>query len=399
MLPFTLHMPTRIVFGAGRLVELGHHAAEVGGAAMLVIGGGSMHRIGAVARAERSLADAGVRCVTFRGVEPNPHHDTINRAARLAREHDVDMVIGLGGGSVLDAAKGIAAMTAQPEGDDDVWDYVLGGCKRAQLNAALPIVAIPSTAATASEVTPYAVVSNLDVPGKAPLAHECLKPTFALMDPTLTYSMPRHTTADGGADILSHVLENYILGGNDAPFADRHCESIILTVMENLSTAMNTPDHAEARANLFWASTMALSGLHLAGRKPAPFILHAIEHAMSAYQPNLAHGRGLATLFCPYFRWLIHRDRAVDRLTKLGDRIFGVDDPNYFVDRFQAWLRQNELQQSIVDCGIRPEDMHPIADYACRTYGEDGVLDAHGPMTPEDIVEILESTQRIHAAA
>ncbi|MCK4872748.1 MAG: iron-containing alcohol dehydrogenase [Phycisphaerales bacterium] len=392
MQPFQLHIPTRIIFGKGSLSAVGDSTKPLGDSAMVVIGGGSVERSGALHTVLDSLGHADITTHVFRGIEPNPHHDTVNRAAREASEENVNVIVALGGGSVMDAAKGIAAMTLKESGDCDVWDYVLGGSKRDRLDAALPIVAVPTTAATASEVTPYAVISNVDLPGKAPLSHECLKPTIAVMDPALTHTVSAATTADGGADIISHVLENYLLGGNDSPFADRHSEAVMLTVIENLPIALREPEHAEARANLFWASTLALSGLQGAGRTPSEFILHAIEHAMSAYQPALSHGRGLATLFLPYLRWLLAHHRAMERLDQLGDRLFNLRDAEAFIERFNDWLSQVGLRQSAVECGLAASQFQAVADYACRTYGTDGVMNALGPMTPRDVVAILEDS-------
>ncbi len=398
MQPFQVHLPTRIVFGEGRLPEVGELATPLGGKALIVIGGGSVERAGYLQTVTTSLDAAGIATVLFQGIEPNPHHDTVNRAGRLAREEGVDFVIALGGGSVMDAAKGIAAMALKAEGENDVWDYVLGGTKRETLTEALPVFAIPTTAATASEVTPYAVISNVDLPGKSPLAHECLKPAVALMDPTLTYSVSPTTTADGGADIISHVIENYLLGGNDSPIADAHSEAVMRTVIENLPKVLKDGENAKARANLFWASTLALSGLQTAGRQPALFVLHAIEHAMSAYQPDLAHGRGLATLFGPYCRWLLSQGRALDRMEKLGRVLFGVQDAESFIECFESFLGKNGLRQSVTDCGLAEETWADIAAYASTVYGVDGELQALGTLSEADIVEIFRISEAAKAA-
>jgi len=278
--------------------------------------------LGILDQVSGALTQAGIKFTHFSGIEPNPEAATINRATTALRAAQADFVVALGGGSVIDASKAIAALA--PSGENDIWPFVLGESRAFQLKGALPIAAITTTAATASEVTPYAVISNRAARGKSMLIAEFLKPLTAWLNPAFTVGLSPRTTQDGAADILSHVFENYLLGGNDSAIADRYSEGVMSTVIETLPRLLASPSDLAARGNLQWTATLALNDYQNAGRKPAQFVLHLIEHALSAFRPELAHGRGLATLYPAYFRWLLSEGRAVDRLAQLGERLFGL---------------------------------------------------------------------------
>jgi alcohol dehydrogenase YqhD (iron-dependent ADH family) len=267
------------------------------------------------------------------------------------------------------------------------------------LQGALPIAAVTTTAATASEVTPFAVISNRRAGGKSILIADFIKPQAAWLNPAFTTSLSRTTTQDGAADILSHVLENYLLGGNDSPLADRYSEGIFATVLETLPRLLKKPGDLNARGDLLWASTLALNDYQKAGRAQSHFVLHYIEHALSAYKAELAHGRGLATLYPAYFRWLLTEGRAVDRLALLGTRLFGVTGTEAqraegFISHFIQWLKENELLQSLEDLGFVQDDYAKVASYAVRTYGDGKQLEAGGPLAAEQIISILRDTNQ-----
>lgn len=387
MKDFSFYSPTRILFGQTHLKEFAKHLGQISKKVLIVCGKGSIERLGYLALVSEALIAEGVELIRFDGVEPNPTVSSINAGARLGKEKGVSAVLAFGGGSVMDASKAMACLIYNNE--NDIWPYVLGEPKRGQFKGALPIVCIPTTAATASEVTPYAVISKPDVNGKAPIAYEFIKPTLSWINPAFTTKLPQRVTQDGAADILSHVFENYLLGGNDSPLCDRYCEGIISTVIETLPLVLNDLENYDYRARLLWCSTLALNGMHSAGRKPSLFPLHAIEHAMSGVQHELAHGRGLATLFIPYFKWLWAKGRAQDRLNLLGKKIFNVDDGAKFIDRFELWLKENDLFQSTKELGIKESQLEQIAQSALNLNGDSRSLDVLGEMKIEDIIKIL----------
>lgn len=396
MRSFTLHLPTQLHFGPDQGKAFATAAAKLGKHAFVVTGSGSVVRLGYLAEVTALLADAGVKVTHFGGIEPNPEAVTINRATAELRAAGADFVVAVGGGSSMDAAKGIAALAATP-GEADVWPFTLGGAKAFQFTAALPLAAVPTTAATASEVTPYSVISLRESRGKSILAHEFLKPRVSWLNPRFTVALPARVTADGAADILSHVFESYLHGDESSALADRHSEGVILTVLDTLPTLLASLGDEALRGDLLWASTLALSGFQTAGRSEAGFPMHAIEHAMSGVRPGLAHGRGLATIFPAYFRWLIAHDRATARFARLGQRVFGLSGTKAelaagFVLHFERWLAANGLRQSAASLGFTAEDFGLIADYAVKTYGDGRSLDAAGPLSRGDIVEILTAT-------
>lgn len=398
MQKFRIYQPTELFFGAGSLAEFMEAISKKGKKALLVTGGSSVQRLGYLKQVWENLETKGIEVVHFSGIEPNPHANTIDKAAKEGIEKGVDMVIALGGGSVMDASKGIAALIYMKE--ENIWEYVLGSPKAGKLTGAVPVITIPTTAATASEITPYAVISHPEVNGKSVIGEDFLKPKVSWMNPAYTKSLGIRTTQDGAADIMSHVLENYLLGGNDSPIADRHTEMVLLTVMETLPALMKDPNNINLRADLFWASDIALNGYQLAGRTPSQFVLHSMEHAASGFYPELSHGRGLATLYPAYLRWLYQKGRAHERLAKLADRLFCLtaeqeaDAAMLFIEHFENWLGNNDLLQSFEDLGLKPSDYPAIAEYAVTVYGDGEKLQALGDLTKEDIVDIFKDTAR-----
>ncbi len=394
---FFIHTPTQIFFGADQLTLFAKATASIGKHALILMGGGTVERLGYLQEVSAALTAAEVKISTFSGIEPNPESATINRAAAYLVAEKADFIIALGGGSVMDAAKAVAALVHA--GEPDIWPFVLGEPRAGKLGGAIPIVAIATTAATASEVTPYSVISNRTVSGKSVLAAEFLKPSVAWLNPAYTTGLSPTTTQDGAADILSHVFENYLLGGGDSPLADRYTEGIIETVLHALPRALANPADLAARGELLWASNLALNCYQKAGRNEAQFVLHSMEHALSGHRPELAHGRGLATLYPAYFRWLLAHDRAVERLAQLGRRLFQLSGNDAqtaqgFIEKFEAWLKSNKLYQSLTDLGFSPADYPAIAAYTVQVYGNGSQLDALGALGTDEIVTIFQATER-----
>lgn len=398
MKPFELHIPTRFYFGKEKANTFFKQITAIGSKVLLVIGGGSVKKTGCLKQAEDHLTKHNIEFVLFEGIEANPHSKTINKAAGIGKQENVDFVLALGGGSVMDASKAIAGLIHDDL--DDIWPYTLGGSKHRQMNGALPVACIPTTAATASEVTEHAVISNPDVKGKAPVSYPFMKPSASWLNPAFHISLPKTTTRDGASDILSHVFENYLLGGSDSDLADRYSEGVMETVLDTLPKLELEPDNEHLRGQLLWASTMALNGMHVAGRNPTPFIMHNLEHALSGYNPNLAHGRGLAIIYPAYFRWLLENDRVTDRMALLAERLFGISHQDQkqsalgFIETFEGWLKENHLYERLSDVGIPEEAFGSIADYAIKTYGGgDDKLFAAGPLNQDNIIEIFRKTE------
>lgn len=393
---FQQFSPTRIFFGDSLEEDFYTAAAAVATKVLLVTGGTSAERLGYRQRVQAGFTAVGIEVVHFPGIEPNPHAATIDRAADIGRREKVGAVVALGGGSAMDASKGIAALINN--GEPHIWPYVLGQPKAGTLTGAVPVLAIPTTAATASEVTPFAVISDPPTNGKATLAYDFLRPTLSWLNPKFTVDLPATVTADGASDILSHVLENYLVGDDASPLADAYSEGVMQTVVNDLPLLLKDLKNVELRARLLWASDLALNGYQSAGRRPGAFCLHAMEHALSGFKPDLAHGRGLATLYPPYLKFLHDNNRNRNRIARLGRKVFGVtndDDETASlacIDRMVRWLKENELHQSLHDLGFDPAQFKAIAEYTVKTYGDGKQLNACGPLTVGQIEDIFRQT-------
>ncbi|MDX9724218.1 MAG: iron-containing alcohol dehydrogenase, partial [Myxococcota bacterium] len=337
---FDFQNPTRLVFGAGTLNKLGALSAVHGKKALLLTGGGSVKRNGVFDRAVASLLEAGVSVIEYAGVEPNPRIATVRRAAELARSEGCDVVIALGGGSTMDAAKVIAAAVLYP---GDPWNLIAHGQADWHIpQQALPIITVPTLAATGSEMNNGAVISNDDSKVKSFVHAFCLYPKVALVDPELTLSVPPNQTAYGVCDLITHVTEGYFNGRDLTPIQDRFAEGVILTAMEYGPRAVADGSDLEARTQIQWASIVALNGWVQVGLQAA-FPVHMIEHALSAHH-DIAHGAGLAIVNPAWMRFAARANPA--KFVQFTSRIFGLESCTPAdldcalagIDRFESFL-------------------------------------------------------------
>jgi alcohol dehydrogenase len=297
MEPFNLCLPTKIVFGPGSVARLPESVAGLGKKALLLTyGDGSMRSTGTLDKVTDLLQQAGVKVTVDEGVEPNPDSDYVDRIAQAARKENYSFVIGLGGGSAIDAAKAVAILAVN---DTSVMEFLPGGKNPFMegVKDALPIIAIPTTAGTGSEVTHIAVISDRRNHYKPGMVHPSLYPTVSIVDPELMLTAPKGVTASTGADALFHALEGYISRGANA-FTDMVAlESMRLTI-ENLEKAYKNGSDLEARSNMAWACTLAGMPLDQAN----VVAIHALGHGISGHT-NAAHGATMAALGPAYLRY------------------------------------------------------------------------------------------------
>ncbi len=391
---FEFQNPTHLIFGAGVLSRLGEVVCARGKRALLVTGGGSVKRCGTFDRAVSNLENAGVSVAECSGVEPNPRLSSVVRGARIAREEGCDVVIGLGGGSTMDAAKVMAA-TVFYEGDP--WDMIVHGQEEPRFPArALPIITVPTLAATGSEMNNTAVITNEKTSEKSYVYADCLFPHTALVDPELTLSVPPDQTAFGVCDLICHVTEGYFNGVDGTPLQDRFAEGVILTALEWGPKAVADGGNLEARAQVQWASVVALNGWVQAG-VAASFPVHMIEHVLSAHH-DVAHGAGLAVLNPAWMRFSAKARPA--RFAQFAQRIFGLstkqsDDAGCAregVDRFEAFLRSIGCPVRLSELGIGDAMLSRYAQDTVRiSHDENGLLPGRPPMSVADIIEVLRS--------
>lgn len=390
---FEFYNPTRLVFGAGSLARLGEVVKAIGSRALLVIGGGSVKRNGTFSRAVTSLEQAGVTWVECAGIEPNPRITSVVRGAQLARDEKCDVIIALGGGSTMDASKVIAAATMY---DGDPWDLIGHGQKNWVIpTEALPVITVPTLAATGSEMNCGAVITNEKTKIKSFVQTEALYPTAAVVDPELTVSVPKDQTAYGVCDIIVHVTEAYFNGIDGTPIQDRFAESVILNTIEYGKRAVADGSDLDARTQLQWASILALNGFMAAGMNPAGFPVHMIEHAISAHH-DITHGAGLAIVNPAWMRFAAKSRPA--KFVQFAERIFDLkatssDDLDCAlagIDAYEDFLKSIGCPTRLSEVGIGDELLTQYAeDSALVLRDGEGKLLGRPAMSRKDIVEVL----------
>lgn len=390
---FTFYLPTKIIFGPGTIEQTGTEARQLGERALIVTGKKSSSQFGVLQKVTDLLEAEGVAAVVFDNIEPNPRSATIDSAGELARKNKCDFVIGLGGGSPMDAAKAIAvaAVEARP-----IWDFVpQGDSPVLPIKQALPIMEIPTLAATGSEADAGGVITNWETHEKAPLFHPLLFPKVSIIDPELTTTVPADYTADGGIDIICHVIEGLFTGSDNTPIQDRFAMAVIKTVMDNLPLVLENPKNTEARANLSWASAVALSGMVTSGRGGA-YPIHALEHALSGHY-DISHGRGLAALL-PVIMEYSYPSRP-EKYALLAVELFDIhrDGQSDEVLAEKAVKAMREFLESVnrllnfKDVGITDDSkFEQMADDTLKIYGINGeYLENPKRLFKADILQIF----------
>jgi alcohol dehydrogenase YqhD (iron-dependent ADH family) len=391
---FEFHNPTRLIFGAGNLTRLGEVVKEKGKRALLVTGGGSIKRNGTFARAIASLEQAGVTVVECSGIEPNPRITSVARGARIAREEKCDIIVALGGGSTMDASKVIAAAVLY---EGDPWDMIFHGQEHVHIpTRALPVVTVPTLAATGSEMNCGAVITNEETSEKSFIQTGCLYPYAAIVDPELTLTVPKDQTAYGVCDLITHVTEAYFNGVDGTPIQDRFAEGVILTAMEWGPKAITDGNNLGARTQVQWASIVALNGWVNTGTNGG-YPVHMIEHTLSAYH-DITHAAGLAVVNPSWMRFAArHRPQ---KFVQFAERIFDLkakspDDLDCAlqgIDRFEDFLKSIGCPTRLSELNI---DDTLIPRYAQDTlriiHDENGNLPGRPAMTEADIIAVLKA--------
>lgn len=363
---FEQYIPTHIVFGRGKLNTL-HQQALPGKKALLVISNGKSTKVnGYLDRTIQQLNEAGVEHVLFDKIEANPLRSTVMDGAEVARDNKCDFIVALGGGSVMDASKGIAT-AATNEGD--LWDYIAFGSGKAKpiSNRPLPIVAITTTAGTGSEADPGAVITHETLREKTALLHPALFPVISIVDAELTVSVPPKFTAFQGFDALFHSVEAFVSNGTNL-LSDMYALTAIENVSRNLARAVKDGNDMEARERVLFGNT--LSGFVMC--VGACTSEHSLEHAMSAYHQELPHGAGLIMISKAYYTHFIEQGVVPERFIRMA-QVMGMDDaskPEDFITmltKLQEACGVADLKMS--DFGISPDEFEKFATNAKETMG------------------------------
>lgn len=353
MTPFTYHNPTRVLFGVGRIADL---AREVPADACVLItyGGGSAVRHGTVAEVRAALP--GRVCLEFGGIEPNPTVETLLRAVELARRERIDFLLAVGGGSVIDGTKFIAA--AVPFAGDP-WAIL---AERAPIDAALPLGCVLTLPATGSEMNNGAVVTRRATHDKLVFSSRHVFPRFAVLDPAKTLTLPPRQVANGIVDAFVHVCEQYLTYPVDARVQDRFAEGLLCTLVEEGPRALAEPGDLAVRGNLMWAATMALNGLIGAG-VPQDWATHLLGHELTALH-GLDHAQTLAVVLPAMLQ--VRRAEKRDKLLQYAVRVWGADhgDAEVRIDaaiaRTRTFFEQLGVPTRLAAYGLGAADIGPL---------------------------------------
>ncbi|MGI6125809.1 MAG: iron-containing alcohol dehydrogenase [Planifilum sp.] len=380
---FVFHNPTKLIFGKGKLEALKTELPR-GGKILLVYGGGSVKRNGIYQRIRSLLDEIDAEVHELPGVEPNPRLSTVHRGVEICRSKEIDFLLAVGGGSVIDCTKAIAVGAKY---DGDVWEIIT---RKAVPEDALPLGTVLTHAATGSEMNHISVITNWETKEKIGWASPRVYPRFSILDPTHTLTVPKEQTVFGIVDMMSHALEEYFSPASNVPLQERFVESILTTVIETAPKLVNDLENYEYRETVMLCGTMALNGVLKMGMK-GDWATHNLEHAVSAVY-DIPHGAGLAILFPNWMRYMVEKDTALTKFQQLAIRVFGVDpslDDREIalqgIDRLSTFWSDLGAPSRLADYGIGEDALDVLADKAMQ----DGPFGRLRTLEREDVLEIL----------
>jgi len=365
--PFEFSVPTKIVFGAGRIADVGTQATEFGKKALLVTYDEEIvKKLGFYDKVAQSCRAAGVELIDFFGVKTNPTAEHAALGIKIAKEQKPDVIIALGGGSVIDAAKyiGIAAKY-----DGDPWDFPTG---KAEIKETLPLIAVLTIPATSSEVNGTSVMNNEALQRKDGFANPVMRPKVAILDPELTYSIPIKQTAYSAADIVSHLLEHYLGHTLEfAPYQNHYCEGSIRSIMECMDRLLVNPADPDARAIMMWQTVFAWNGFYDAGFGLPNSNIHILGHSLSNFY-DTPHGAAMSITILSTMRYFIN-DRTA-KYANFAREVFGIREKDDMIAAkagiaaMEAWFKKIGTPTTLSEAGITdPEAVEKMAPDALKT--------------------------------
>ena len=380
---FIFENPTKIVFGKDQIKKIGCEVGKFGKKVLMVYGLGSVKKSGIYDQVVDSLKDAGIEIIEFPGVKSNPVLSHALKGIDIARKEDVDVVLAVGGGSVIDTAKTIA-VGAKTSGD--VWDYFT---RTKTIQNALPVLTVVTISASASEMNQAAVITKEEGASKFSIRSPFIQPKTSILDPTALFTLAPAYSAYSAVDAITHMLEGYFNNREPhSPLQDRLVEGLIKTIMESTEAILKNPADYDARANMMWAATLAFNGLTTAGMGMISLPAHMIEHSLSAIY-DIAHGAGLSIVLPGWMFWYIEKDPV--KFARLGRELFGIEDDDNLkagiegISRLKEWFSSIGSPVSLGEAKIPGEDIEKIAENAHVLAQAWGLRD----YTEEIIVDIL----------
>ncbi len=384
MLDFTFHNATKIIFGRDTEKKVGEEISKLGKKVLFHYGGGSIKKTGLYDRVVESLKESGVEIFELGGVMPNPRLSLVREGIELCRKNNVDAILAVGGGSVIDSAKAIGIGVPY---EGDVWDFYSKGKKVEEM---LPLGVVLTIPAAGSESSGGSVITNEDGWYKRAANSVAMRAKFAIMNPELTFTLPAYQTAVGAVDIMSHVMERYFTNVKNVDFTDRLCEATLRTMIRNTPIAIKEPENYDARAEIMWAGTIAHNDLLSTGRI-GDWATHGMEHELSAIY-DIAHGGGLAIMWAPWMTYVYKHD--VERFAQFAYRVWDVE-PDFRnqekvalegIKRLKEFFASLGIPVTLTGAGI-PEDKF---DEMARKATEEGPLGQFVKLDKDDVKKIYE---------
>ncbi|EIJ80720.1 iron-containing alcohol dehydrogenase [Bacillus methanolicus PB1] len=383
---FTYWNPTKLIFGSSQLAQLKTEIPQYGKKVLLVYGGGSIKRNGLYDRVVNYLKEINAEIFELSGVEPNPRISTVRKGIEICRQEGIEFILAVGGGSVIDCTKAIAA-GVKYEGDP--WDFVI---KKVKVKDALPFGTVLTLAATGSEMNSGSVITNWETNEKHGWSSPAVFPKFSILEPENTFTVPRDQTAYGIVDMMSHVFEHYFHPEENTPFQDRMCESLLITVMETAPKLLENLESYEHRSTILYCGTMALNGMLSMGYR-GDWATHKIEHAVSAVY-DIPHGGGLAILFP---NWMKHNLKVKPkRFKQLAVRVFGVNPEGKTdeeaglegIEKLREFWNSIGAPSRLADYGIDDSKLEEMADKVML----EGEVGNFKKLTREDVLAIYRAS-------
>ena len=386
---FTFYAPTYFVFGKDQENETGKYVKKFKGTNVLIhYGRSSVIKSGLLDRVKKSLEKENIKYIELGGVLPNPRSDLVYEGIDICRKNNIDFIVAVGGGSVIDSAKAIAAGTIY---DGDFWDFYSGKT----VEEALPIGTVLTIAAAGSEGSPDSVITNIDGMNKRGASGEGLRPKFSILNPELTQTLPEFQTACGLTDILAHLYERYLTNTKDVEVTDNLIEALMITIKKEGPKVIENPNDYQARANIMWAGMVAHNNICGVGRTQ-DWISHNIEHELSALY-DCAHGAGLAVVMPAVFKYNMNHD--IERFARVARNVWKVDEnlsneeaAIKGIEALKEFLKQIKMPTNFKELGAKEEDIDYLAHNAC--YGnnaKDGVVTGFVTLTEEDVKNIYKN--------
>ena len=367
---FNYYIPTKILFGKRKIESLGKEAAKYGKNILMVYGKGSIFKENCYGtslyeQAKKSLEEANLTIFELPNIDPNPRIESVYAGAKLCREHSIDLVLAIGGGSTIDCAKGIAG---QAKYEGDIWK-----CYETKdpspIQEVLPIASVLTLSATGSEMNGSSVISNLSCNKKIGLTTSKFRPVFSILDPSYTFTVNRKQTASGSVDIMSHIFEQYFTPDHGGYLQNRMMEGVLKTVIHYAPIALEEPDNYEARANLMWASTWALNDMFEKGKIPTDWATHQMEHELSAFY-DITHGVRLGIL-TPYWMQYVLSNENQHRFVEYGKEVWNLtgteeEIAKKSIEKTREFFTSLGIPAHLKEVGIGEENLEVMAKQATQ---------------------------------